>query len=236
MRSEYWKGKWNKSAKENEDIRLISGWGNRTFQEMLFAITDAAKKMELKSGDMLLDVGCGAGLFGIVFAHWIKGIYGIDYSEEMVKVAKKNTGKYDNIIIEHADIRNLSFDDEFFDKVLLNSVIQYLNNLVDVKRVFEELKRVTKPGGRILVSMNLDANKKKDYFEGYYKLGLPEEEIKKKINVSNKALWLNRNKLKAIGEKAGFKAIVLDMDKDVWQSKYFFDLLLIKEATENRKG
>ena len=81
MRSAYWREHWNKSAKENEDIRLISGWGNRTFQEMLFAITDVEKKMELKSEDRLLDVGCAAGLFEIAFAHWLKEIYAVDYSE-----------------------------------------------------------------------------------------------------------------------------------------------------------
>jgi SAM-dependent methyltransferase len=229
MRSEYWKEHWNKSAKEGEDIRLISGWGNRTFQEMLFGIMDAAKKLDLKSEDRLLDVGCGAGLFEIAYTHWLKEIYGVDYSEEMVEVAKENTKKYDNVIIEKANIQNLPFKDEFFDKILVNSVIQYLNDLDEVKGAFEELRRVTKAGGRILVSMNLDANKKEDYFEGYYRLGLPEEKIKEKINTSNKALWFDRNQLKDIGKKAGFKAKVLDMDKDVWQSKYFFDLLLIKE-------
>lgn len=228
MRSGYWREHWNKSAKESEDIRPISGWGNRTFQEMLFAITDVAKKMDLKNEDRLLDVGCGAGLFEIAYAHWLKEIYGVDYSEVMVKVAKKNIEKYDNVIIEKADIQNLPFKDEFFDKVLVNSVIQYLGDLDEVEKSFEELKRVTKAGGRILVSMNLDANKKEDYFSGYYKLYLPEEKIKEKINASNKALWFDRNKLKDIGEKVGFEAIVLDMDKDVWQSKYFFDLLLIK--------
>lgn len=230
MKSEYWRERWNKSAKENEDIRLISGWGNRTFQEMLFAITDVAKKMDLKSEDRLLDVGCGAGLFEIMFTHWLKEIYGVDYSEEMVEVAKKNTKKYDNVIIEKADIRNLPFKDEFFDKSLANGVILHLNDLDEVKGAFEELRQVTKKQGRILVSMNLDINKKEDYFSGYYKLDIPEEEIKEKINAGNKALWFDRNKLKDIGENVGLKAIVLDMDKDVWQSKYYFDLLLIKEA------
>ena len=236
MRSEYWREQWNKSAKENEDVRFISGWGDRTFQEMLFGITDVTKKLDLESGDRLLDVGCGAGLFEIALTHWVKKIYGIDYSKEMVRIAKKNAQKYDNIITEQGDIRNLPFEDESFDKVLVNSVIQYLNNLGEVERAFEELKRITKKEGRILVSMNLDANKKKDYFAGYYKLGLSKEEIKKKIDDSNKALWFDRNKLKDIGEKIGFKAIVLDMDKDVWQSKYFFDLLLIEEAVGNGKG
>jgi ubiquinone/menaquinone biosynthesis C-methylase UbiE len=236
MRSEYWREHWNKSAKESEDIRLISGWGNRTFQEILFVITDVEKKLALKSEDRLLDVGCGAGLFEIAYTHWLKEIYGVDYSEEMVEVAKKNTEKYDNIIIEQADIRNLPFEDEFFDKVLVNSVIQYLNNLNEIEKAFEELRRVTKAGGQILVSMNLDANKKEDYFAGYDRLGLSEEEIKRKINASNKALWFDRDELRNVGKKIGFKAKVLDMVKDIWQSKYFFDLLLIKEAVGNGKG
>jgi ubiquinone/menaquinone biosynthesis C-methylase UbiE len=228
MRSEFWRNFWDKSAREHEDVRFISGWGNRTFQEMLFAITDVAKKLELRSEDRLLNVGCGAGLFEIAYAHWVKEIYGVDYSEEMVKVAKRNTEKYDNIIIKHGDMQNLPFAGEFFDKVLANTVIQYLNNLNEVKKTFREIKRVTKKQARILVSMNPDVSKKNDYIKGYYKLNLPQKEIKKKIRATNKALWFDKNELKNIGEKIGFKTEVLEMDRDVWQSKYYFDLLLVK--------
>ena len=132
MKSEYWKKHWNQSAQENEDIRFISGWGGRTFQEMMFAVTDIVKKLELRPEDRLLDVGCGAGLFEIAFTYWIREIYGIDYSNEMVTVAKKNTSLYNNVFIESADVRNLPFTSNFLDKVLVNSVIQYRNNLEEV--------------------------------------------------------------------------------------------------------
>ena len=228
MNSEYWKNHWNKSAKEHKDIRFISGWGDRTFQEMLFAITDVAKKLGLKSEDRLLNIGCGAGLFEIAYTYWVKEIYSIDYSEEMVKITKKITKKYDNVTIKHGNMLNLPFADEFFDKVLVNSVIQCLNNLNEIEKAFREIKRVTKKQARILISMNPDASKKNSCIKGYYKLNLPQEEIKRKISNINKALWFNNDELKNIGEKVGFKTRVLGMDRDVWQSRYYFDLLLVK--------
>jgi ubiquinone/menaquinone biosynthesis C-methylase UbiE len=226
MRSAYWREQWNKSAKENEDIRLISGWGGRTFQEMLFSITDVAKKLDLKSEDRLLDVGCGAGLFEIAFAHWLKETYGVDYSEEMVEVAKKNTGKYDNVIIEKANIQNLPFKDEFFDKILVNSVIQYLNNLYEVKGAFKELKRVTKKQGRILVSLIPDASKKDMFLNGYHKLGLSKEEIKKKIESNENAIWFDKDELKKLLKKIGFMSVNVSRPFNSFQKKYYFDLII----------
>ena len=226
MRSEYWEREWSKSAREKEDIRLISGWGNRTFQEMLFAITDVAKKMDLKSEDRLLDVGCAAGVFEIAFAHWLKEIYAVDYSEEMVKVAKKNTGKYDNVSIEKANIQNLAFEDEFFDKVLVNSAIQYLNDLDEVKGAFEELKRVTKKQGRILVSLIPDANKKDVFLNGYYKLGLSEEEIREKIELNENVIWFDKEELKNLLKQIGFMSVNVSRPFSSFQKKYYFDLII----------
>ena len=226
MRSEYWEREWSKSAREKKDIRLISGWGNRTFQEMLFAITDVEKKLALKSEDRLLDVGCGTGLFEIVFTFWLKEIYAVDYSEEIVEVAKKNTEKYDNVIIEKANIQNLPFKDEFFDKILVNSVIQYLNDLDEVEKSFDELKRVTKKQGRILVSLIPDANKKDVFLNGYYKLGLSEEEIREKIESNENVIWFDKEELKKLLKKIGFISVNVSRPFNSFQKKYYFDLII----------
>lgn len=228
MRREYWKNYWNKSAKEHKDIRFISGWGNRPFQEMLFTVTDVAKKLELKSEDRLLDVGCGAGLFEIAFSPWLKEIYGMDYSEEQVKIAKKNTENYDNVTIKRADILNLPFEDGFFSKVLANSVIQYLNGVDEVEKAFEELDRVTRKRCRILVSLIPDANKKKEFINGYYKLGLSREEIKEKVESTERAIWFDENELKKIVEKCGFQTIDVTKPVDNFQKRYYFDLIIEK--------
>lgn len=227
---DYWKNQWNKSAKENKDIRFISGWGNRTFQEILFASNDISRKLELDRDDIVLEVGCGAGLFELLFTRWVKEIHATDYSEEMIKKAKSNTKNYKNVTVKQTDIRNMPYEDEYFDKVIVNSVIQYLENLDEVKNALAELKRVVKKGGKILVSMNLDSNKKKNYYNGYYKLGFSDEEIKEKIATSNKSLWFDRNNLKNIAQTLDVRAEILDIGDNIWHSKYYFDLLIINDA------
>jgi len=228
MRSEFWRDFWNKSAKKHMDIRFISGWGNRTFQEMLFVITDVAKKLELRSEDVLLDVGCGAGLFEIAFSPWLKEIYGVDYSEEQIKIAKRNTEKYDNVVTKRANILNLPFEDGFFNKVLVNSVIQYLNGMGEVEKAFEELNRVTRKQCRILVSLIPDADKKKEFIRGYSKLGLSKEEIKEKIESTERAIWFDKNELKRMAKNCGFQTIDDARSFDEFQKRYYFDLIIEK--------
>jgi ubiquinone/menaquinone biosynthesis C-methylase UbiE len=142
MNNEYWREHWNRSASENIDLRIISGWGNRTFQEMLITINDISKKLCLCSQDSLLDIGCGAGLFEIAFAPWINEIYGIDYSEKMVELARRNCENYQNVKIINAEIGNLPFPDESFNKVLVNSMIQYLSDMNEVENGLRELYRI----------------------------------------------------------------------------------------------
>ena len=53
-RSEYWKEKWNKSAKENNDVGFISGWGDISFQEMLFIINDIVENLDLEKSVIIV--------------------------------------------------------------------------------------------------------------------------------------------------------------------------------------
>jgi ubiquinone/menaquinone biosynthesis C-methylase UbiE len=228
MKSNYWKDHWENSAKDNKDIRLISGWGNRSVEEILFAIRDIAIKLNLRKNDILLDAGCGGGLFEIALSPWIKKIYAFDFSQKMVNIAKRNTRKYKNVTLKVGNIRKMPFDMGLFNKVLLSSVIQYLNNMDEVESVISDLYSSTSNDVTILISMTPDADNKHTYIEGYYKLGLTEVVIQKKIESLNKSIWFDRYKLKELCEKSGFKATILDIDEEIWQSKYYFDLLLKK--------
>ena len=225
--SEYWKEKWNKSAKENDDVRFISGWGDISFQEMLFVINDIVEKLEISFEDIFLDAGCGAGLFEIAFAYKVKEIYAIDFSKNMVKHAQKNN-RYDNIVIERGNIKELHFQDEFFHKVLANSTIQYLNNTDEVSHALNELIRVTKEGGRILVSLIPDSSTKDDFIDGYYYLGLSEDEIKSKIECANMVLWFDVDELVDIIDQIGICSVKRMKPVNAFQQKYYFDLLIKK--------
>lgn len=220
----FWKNYWNSSAK-NKDIKIISGWSNRTLQEIIYKTTYIAKKLKLKKNDRLLDIGCGAGLLEILFTYWVKEIYAIDYSDEMVKIAKRITNHYNNIIIQQSDIRKLHFEDRFFNKIIVNSVIQYLNDMDEVEISLKELKRVIKNNGIILLSMNPDLKQKKKYFNGYQKLEFSEKQIKEKVNINNKIIWFNKSELKNMCNKIGFKSYILNKSK--YQPLNHFDLLLM---------
>lgn len=108
----------------------------------------------IKKGDHVLDLGSGAGNDCFV-ARAIVGnegaVTGLDMTESMVRKARENCRKlgYDNIDFVEGDIEQMPFEDNSFDVVISNCV---LNLVPDKARAFSEIYRVLKPGGRFCIS------------------------------------------------------------------------------------
>ena len=114
-------------------------------------------KMFDKDGGKVLDIGCGPG----VMAHDLlkRGctVWGIDASEKMIALAKAKMEKMGDTSRAHfsvGDIENLEFPDAEFDAVICMGVLEYL--LSDLKAI-EEMARVTKPGGTVIVTVPSEA-------------------------------------------------------------------------------
>ncbi len=106
--------------------------------------------VELKEEEVVLDLGCGAGLDLYFYAKSVgeKGkVYGLDISEDMVNKAKRNMElvRIKNAEISVGESDNLSFNDNFFDVVASNGIY---NLSPDKEAVMREVYRVLKPGGR----------------------------------------------------------------------------------------
>ena len=112
--------------------------------------------------------------------------------------------------------------------MLANSTIQYLNNTDEVRHSLNELIRVTKEGGRILVSLIPDSSTKDDFIDGYYYLDLSEDEIKSKIECANMVLWFDVDELVDIIDQIGVCSIKRMKPVNAFQRKYYFDLLIKK--------
>ena len=109
---------------------------------------------ELKPGDYVLDLGAGGGFDCFLAAKKVgkEGkVIGVDMTPEMIAKARANTETegYDNVEFRLGEIENLPAPDNFFDKVISNCVI---NLSTDKARVFNEIRRVLKPGGKFIIS------------------------------------------------------------------------------------
>ena len=100
---------------------------------------------------MVLDIGCGAG-FDVWIASRLIGekgrAFGVDLTGEMVARAGANLERLQvtNAEIHQIESEDLPFDDQAFDVAISNGVI---NLSPDKPRLFAEIYRVLKTGGRL---------------------------------------------------------------------------------------
>ena len=108
----------------------------------------------LKEGDVVLDLGSGAGFDSFLAARKVGKtgkVIGVDMTPEMIAKATANAkaGNFDNVQFVLGDIEALPLPDNSVDVAISNCVI---NLVPDKKKVFQELNRVLRPGGRFMVS------------------------------------------------------------------------------------
>jgi SAM-dependent methyltransferase len=109
---------------------------------------------EVRPGDVVLDLGSGAGI-DLLLAAKKAGrsgkVIGVDMTDAMIRKARENIAAagLSNIEVREGIIEDLPVDDASVDWVISNCVI---NLSPEKPRVFAEIARVLKPGGRMLVS------------------------------------------------------------------------------------
>ncbi len=112
------------------------------------------QELNIKHGEVILDLGCGRGEETIEAAK-LAGpdgmAIGLDLTEAMIIQAITNATneKMKNAAFTQGDIENLPFKENIFDGVISNCVI---NHAEDKNRVYREIHRVLKPGGRFVVA------------------------------------------------------------------------------------
>jgi SAM-dependent methyltransferase len=158
---------------------------------------------EVKEGDVVLDLGSGAGIDLLIAGKKVGPTgraIGIDMTDEMIRRANENVAAagLQNVEVRRGIIEDMPVDTASVDWVISNCVI---NLSPDKPAVFREIARVLKPGGRMIVSDIVmrdvpewirtssalycscvaGAISEEDYVAGLEAAGLSEVEVRERI-------------------------------------------------------
>jgi ubiquinone/menaquinone biosynthesis C-methylase UbiE len=140
-RSSFWK-----------DIYSSEGVFAEIHRDRHVAVLEWIDDLTLASGCRVLEVGCGAGFMSIALAQRGLRVHGIDTVESMIGQARQHAaeaGVVNLLSLDIDDVYDLAFEDESFDLVIALGVIPWLER---PERAIQEMARVTKPGGHVILT------------------------------------------------------------------------------------
>lgn len=116
------------------------------------------KEADITKNDTILDIGCGSGEYQkILEKKGFARLYGTDFSKNMIHNAKRCTKNASYTI---SDLEHGCYRDEEFDIIIMLAVLQFVSNN---EKTFNELHRILKPGGRLVIRvLNFKGQKIKD--------------------------------------------------------------------------
>ena len=139
---------WRKEhEKENEWKTDIENYDINLF--LSYQFLKKLVKENTKAGMKFLDYGCGHGMHTILPAKLSAEVYGIDLSEESLKIAQERAekeGVADKIKFLKMDAEKLEFPDNYFDVVFDGGTF----SSIDINKAYSEIGRVLKPGGKLI--------------------------------------------------------------------------------------
>lgn len=179
--------------------------------------------LELKKDDILLDLCCGNGaLSTLLFKHCSGGV-GVDFSEHLISVAKKNFADPPSIVYmlyDVVDYCNEPLNPEQFTKMVCYGSFPYLEQeraemmLGFLKNNFPNLQR-------IFIGNCPDKDKSSDFFSGReVSLGVESDPD------SSIGIWRTEEEFVALANRSGWKATIQKMPCKFYAAHYRYDVIL----------
>jgi len=201
---------------------------------------------QVKSKDIVLDMGCGTGLLALKFLEkYDCNILGIDSSQEMLSIFQKkidDLGLNEKASCKHEDFTNIGFNEEKFDIIVCTFTLHHIKNKYEiVKNIYKMLKT----GGRFIIGeIDMDTTgdvrdperlmRIMDYLKMEFSLALQEGGVNafsrmydngKKHILNDGEYCVSFEQWKAICQKANFDNIVI---KAVPDFEWFKVLVAVK--------
>ncbi|MFA5126635.1 MAG: class I SAM-dependent methyltransferase [Patescibacteria group bacterium] len=121
------------------------------------------KFFPLTEEDSVLNVGCGDGVQALVYKGKFKKMIGVDINEERLATARAlmKENNIANFVTVQADVESIPLDEQF-DKCIAIDIIEHV---IHPNLVLKEMHRLTKAGGRILITFPAMHDKWENFFK-----------------------------------------------------------------------
>jgi len=132
--------------------QIAPGWYN--FRHWSIFRHELEALAERWQNGKLLNIGCAHGPDFLLFRQQGFDLYGVDFSNEMLKLALKYSRKYHFAVnLSLADACSLPYLDETFDWAISIATYHHINNKEQRQAALNELRRVLKPGGEAFITV-----------------------------------------------------------------------------------
>ena len=172
---------WDRAALLRMQKRGAGVWYHRRLAEIY--------RFLVAPNSNILEIGCAEGNL-LAALQPARGV-GVDFSQEMIHRAKDS---HPNLEFIHADAHDLPLINETFDVIILSDLV---NDLWDVQRVLEQIKRLSTPRTRIIINF-------------YSRLWQSPLDIARMLRLATSNLfqnWLTPDDVQALLHLAGFETI-----------------------------
>ena len=119
--------------------------GGRAYEDRVEEI--ALKRLLPKSGQLMLEVGAGAGRNTPRYKGYSRVVV-MDYSRTQLEQAQKRLGRSQEYIYVATDVYRMPFVDGLFDGA---TMIRVLHHMADAPKALAEVRRVMQPGGTFIL-------------------------------------------------------------------------------------
>lgn len=165
---------------------------------------------EINNKKNILEIGCGAGAFLKAMEPFLNkeaNIYGIDYSQNLVGIAKHIFNAENFNCIEAIDIDKL-YNNNYFDFIFSNSAFQYFQNKDYAFSLINKLYNLLQTNGD-LVLLDLNNIEKESEYHKIRMSGMTKEEYEKKYSSLNH-LFFSKEEIFSYISHLGFKKIIIE--------------------------
>ncbi len=142
---------WDRRAPSYTDVIMknLAGSWDEKWADMLISHFPKKRPSEIK----VLDIGTGPGFYAIILASRGYDVTAVDFSENMLREARKNAGELARRIdFRCMDAQALELESDSFDVIVTRNLTW---NLPDPVKAYRDWRRVLRPGGTALI---FDAN------------------------------------------------------------------------------